>query len=295
MTLPLEHLDVWEGRGTSDDIVMDYISTGYLDKHLGVSAQHYDHTIIRGILTQEVFERGFSPILDKFYSTLLFRQLQVLILNCEGCNKINILPYLEQIRELTVYNSTIPAYSLNIDLPLVHTLQYLKLLYSSCPWMSGRVFKALKWITIDFVPDDGCNDPQPDTPACIELEWNNQVAAPSFFCVNLQKFSWINDQINDMVDLRSLFDFLLNCSHLQHFDCVIDCESDSVIQFVFCDAQEQGVWKDIRSVEVELHVMDGDALGAVTRKYEHAQHVEKWWKEFTFSSDDGFAIFKASM
>ena len=124
---------------------------------------------------------------------------------------------------------------------------------------------------------------------------HNQVVAPSFSCVNLQKFFWKNLDIGDMVDVKSLFNFLLNCPCLQHFDCVIDSESDSVIQFVFCDAQEQGVWKDIRSVEVWLHSMDDDALGTVTQKYEHAQHVERWWKEFTVSSDNGCAVFMASM
>ena len=295
MTPPLEHLKVWEGRGTSDDIIVDYISAGYLDKHLGVSAQYYDQTIIRGILTQTMVETGFSPIFNKLYSTLFFRQLQVLILDCEGCDEINILLYLEQIKELTIYYSTIPVYSLDIDLPLVHTLQYLMLCRSSCPWMSGRVFKALKRITIDECQDGAHNDPPLDIPACTELEWIDQVAAPSFSCVNLQKFSWRNKGIDDLVDLSSLFDFLRNCPHLQHLDCLIHYQCDSVIQFVFCDAQEQGVWKDIRSVKVELWYMDDDAIGTLTQKYGHAQHVEKWWKEFTFSSDGEFAIFVASM
>ena len=292
MAPPLEHLKVWEGRGTSDDIVMDYISTSYLDKHLGISRHHYDQTIIRGILTQKVVGHGFKPLFDKFHSTLLFRQLQVLILDCGHGVEINILPYLEQIQELTVYKSTIPAYSPDIDLPLVHTLECLILYSSLCQWMSGRVFKALKRITIDDYPDGGCNDPQLDIPACTELEWNNQVAAPSFSCVNLQRFSWRN-VVDDMVDLRSLFDFLLNCPHLQHFDCLLDYEYDSVIQFVFCDAQEQKVWKDIRSVQVELRGM-GDAVQNLTQKYEHAQHIEKWWREFTVSSITRGVVFMAS-
>ena len=294
MTPPLEHLKVWEGRGTSDDIIMDYISTGYLDKHLGISTQDHDQTIIRGIITKIVVESGFSPIFDQLHSTLLFRQLKVLALDCESCSEINILPYLEQIIQLEVNQSTIPSYSLDIDLPLVHTLKYLTLWCSPCPWMSGRVFKALKSITIAYFPDGGRNDPQLDIPACTELEWIEQVAAPSFSCVKLQKFSWRNDDIDDMVDIGSLFGFLLNCPHLQHFDCLILYESDSVIQFVFCDTQEQGVWKDIKSVEVRLWGMDDDAIATVTQKYEHEQHVTKWWKEFTVSSITGGVGFMAS-
>ena len=297
MTPPLKHLKVWEGRGTSDDIVVDYISTSYLDKHLGTSAQHYDQTMIRAVFTHQLFEDGFSPLFDKFHSTLLFRQLQVLNLDCNGHDKFDILPYLEQIKELTVWYSTIPAYSLDVDLPLVHTLQYLKLLYSSCPWMSGRVFKALKRITIDDYPSGGRNDPQLDIPACTELEWINQAATPSFSCVNLQKFSCRNNEIFVMVDLRSLFDFLLNCPCLQYFDCLIPYKSDSVIQFVFCDAWKEGVWKDIRTVEVGLWGMNDDAVQNLTQKYEHEQQVMEWWKEFTVSSNpyQGYAVFKASM
>ena len=270
---------------------MDYTSTGYLDKHLGISTQSYDQTIIRGIATQKVVDRGFSPIFDKFHSTLLFRQLQVLVIFCEGCDEVDILPYLEQIKELTVYESTIPPYSLDINLPLVHTLQYLMLVVSSCPWMSGRIFKALKRIKIDDCPNGGHNDPPLHVPACTELEWFNQVAAPSFSCVNLQKFSWRNYMTFHMVDLRSLFDFLLNCPSLQSFDCLFHYESASVIQFVFCDTQEQGVWKDIRSVRVELWGMEDDEMDNVTQKYEHEQQVMKWWKEFTVSRSRPYVLF----
>jgi hypothetical protein len=37
LTPPLEHLKVWEGRGTMDDTAVDYISTSYQDKHPGIS------------------------------------------------------------------------------------------------------------------------------------------------------------------------------------------------------------------------------------------------------------------
>ena len=295
MTPPLEHLKVWEGRGTSDNIVVDYTSTGYLEKHLGISRQADDETIIRGILTQEVIEYGLSPIFDNYHSSLLFRQLQVLVLDCDQSPEINILPYLEQIKELRISDCTIPEYSLDINLPLVHTLEYLMLDYSMSTWMSGRVFKALKRIIIDYWQYCDHIDLQLDIPACTELEWIDQVAAPSFFCVNLQKFSWRNNVVDFEVEFRPLFDFLLNCPCLQHFDCLLPHESDSVIQFVFCDAQEQGVWKDIKSVKVELFGMDNDEIETVTQKYEHEQHVEKWWKEFTVSSGDESAIFMASM
>jgi hypothetical protein len=43
---------VWEGRGTADDIVVDYISTEFLDKHLGTSTAGYYWGIVSGMVTQ---------------------------------------------------------------------------------------------------------------------------------------------------------------------------------------------------------------------------------------------------
>ena len=300
MTPPLEHLKVWEGRGTSDDIMVNYISIGYLDKHLGVSRESDDMSIIRGMLTQEMVIEGSSTLLfDKLHSTLLFRQLQLLYLECHQ-GEIDILLHLEQIKILTFHSAGITSYSLDIDLPLVHTLQDLTLWYSSCSWMFGRVFLALE--TVDFLGylDDalsGSNGPQVDMPACRELRWQDQVAAPPFSCVNLQIFSWSNEKgwVDEEVNLRSLFDFLPNCPCLQHLDCFLQNESDSLIQFVFCDAWEQGVWKDIRTVEVELWGMYSDTVQNLIQKYEHEQQLMKWWKEFTVSSIEGNAVFEASM
>ena len=295
MTPPLEHLKVWEGRGTSDDIMVDYISIGYLDKHIGVLRKSYDQTIIRGIVTQElVIEGSYTLLLDKLHSTALFRQLQILFIHTEHSGEIDILPYLEQIKELEVRSAAIPSYSLDIDLPLVDSLQSLYHTSDACLWMFGRVFKALKNCSVspwDADPDPwvACN-PQVDMPACTELEWNNAVAAPPFSCVNLQIFSWDNPSTDyRQVDLRSLHEFLLNCPGLQQFNGRFYYTDGHVIPFAFCEAWEQGVWKGIRSVEVELWGGEGQAL---IQKYGHKEHYEKWWKEFTVS--DG-CIFMASM
>ena len=298
MIPPLEHLKVWEGRGISDDIMVDYISIGYLDKHLGVSRKSYDRSIIRGIVTQQlVIKDGSTLLFAKLYFTVLFRQLQVLWLDGEGCGEINILPYLEQIKVLGIRIGTIPPYSLDIDLPLVHTLQNLILEGSPCTWMFGRVFKALERCECDWNSDKDFfwhNGQQVDMPACKELKWYENVAAPPFSCVNLQKFSWTNEDYDYKVDHRSLYDFLLNCPHLQYFDCSIACEHDSVIQFVLCDAREQGVWKDIRSVKMVIWGMD-DVVQNWVQNHGREQHYDKWWKEFTVSSSYGCAKFMASM
>jgi hypothetical protein len=92
--------------------------------------------IVRGMVTQTLDINCFDPLLFKqLSSTVLFRQLQDL---CYLGNKysrnhfyIHVLPYLEQINELAIHESSIPAYSLDINLPLVHTLQKLILEGSS--------------------------------------------------------------------------------------------------------------------------------------------------------------------
>ena len=300
MPHPLVHLKVWEGRGTSDDIMVDYISIGYLDMHLGVCAEHYDWEITRGMLTQELaLEGGGTILFDKLHSTLLFRQLRVLQID-DIHAEIDILPYLEQIIILEVFLADIPSYSLDTDLPLVHTLLQIELESHSYSWMYGRVFLALE--SFEFhgcLSNDlsGHNGPQVDMPACTKLGWHRNVAAPPFSCVNLQSFSWRNEAVhgNDKVDFRSLFDFLLHCPCLQHFDCSLKYESDTLIQFVFCDAWEQGVWKDIRTVEVEHWGMDDDGVRNLTQKYEHEQQLMKWWKEFSVCSILRCAQFQASM
>jgi len=73
------------------------------------------------------------------------------------------------------YHSNIPAYSLDIHLPLAHTL---KLSLSTVSWMLGRTFKALKKCVVNHVEDTSkdlstWNALQVGMPACVISEWNN--------------------------------------------------------------------------------------------------------------------------
>jgi len=73
---PLEHLKVWEGRGTTEDIVVNYISPAYLEKHLGTSRGQYDSLIVRGMVTQTlVLGHSDPPLFHQLHLTALFRQL----------------------------------------------------------------------------------------------------------------------------------------------------------------------------------------------------------------------------
>ena len=90
---PLEHLRVWEGRGSMDDIAVDYTSTGYLDKHLGTSSNGLDATIVQAMVTRSMVIGISDTAFLALYSTGLFRQLRYLQIICQSNHKILILPY----------------------------------------------------------------------------------------------------------------------------------------------------------------------------------------------------------
>jgi len=179
LTPPLEHLKVWEGREATNDTVVDYISTGYLDRHPGISSVEYDTMVVRGMITQRlVIHKAGTPLLQ-LHSTVLFRQLQDLEVDSTTSDHgIPILPYLEQIKRLVIHGGTIPVYSLNIDLPLVHTLQWLELVSAPFSWMLGRFFKALRTFHIRVSQGEPENlsmheGLQVGLPSCTSLELRN--------------------------------------------------------------------------------------------------------------------------
>ena len=91
-------MKLWEGRGTTDDIVVDYISTGYLEGHLGSRTDIYDMAIVRGMVTQRlVMGIRDSPLL-KLHPTFSFRKLQSLDITNDHDLEIHLLSYLEQVR-----------------------------------------------------------------------------------------------------------------------------------------------------------------------------------------------------
>ena len=285
LTPPLEHLKVWEGKGSMDDIVVDYISTGYLDKHRGISYKLDDLSIVRGMVTQDLIMYLYSTPLFQLDSASLFRRLQHLVLLCDHSKEIAILPYLEQIKGLDLRGGFIPVYSLNLDLPLTHSLQWLKLRFTTFPWMLGRTFKALRvfrMYIVEFPPENrsGYEGLLVDLPACTTLRLKN--------CSSdiLRLLSCSNIQI-----LRSrqfgpwtTFDLeALKSSSLQILDIDVPyyLEVDFMIHFVFCGAQEQGVWRDIRSVEVRIKFYVTSGVPFFDKIVGHQRQYEKWWKEFT--------------
>ena len=285
LTPPLEHLKVWEGNGT----MVDYISTGWL---LGISSEGYDTMIIRGMVTQRLVIDSSATQLFQLHPIVLFRQLQDLEVKYFQDHEIPILPYLEQIKSLEIWHGTIPAYSLDIDLPLIHTLQCLTLYFSTVSWMLGRTFKALRELQVHDPLGTPENQPRYEglwvnLPACTTLKlWVFSVNSLRFLsCPNVQILQWAQAwPAIDQAALKSLHDFLWNCSCLKTLEVVIfqNLNLDSLFQLVLCDTQEQRVWQDIRSVEMKVWLTGSSKHGEdhpFTQTVGHRQYYEKWWKD----------------
>jgi len=316
LTPPLEHLKVWEGRGATDDDIVDYVSTGYLKRHSGISSETDDWMIIRGMATQRlVIYESATPLLQ-LHSTALFRLLEDLEIHCDD-NAVNplmhhleisILPCLEQIKRLKIWSRIIPVYSLDIYLPLVRTLQSLKLVSSTYSWMLGRSFKALKEFEVDEPPGGLENQPrreglQVDLPTCTILKLDGCSVDHLRFlsCPNIQTLNLGQLRVWPSIDkaaFKSLRDFLCNCIYLQRLEIRISqCSGlQSLNQFVFRGAWEQGVWRDIRSVEVKV-LFSIDEESFFTQVVGHQRHYGKWWKEFTVTKETSrpMVIVRASM
>ena len=298
LTPPLEHLMLWEGRGSTDDTLVDYISTGYLHKHLGISGKEFDTMTVMGMVTRCLVIDIYATPLFRLHSTVLFRRLQHLELTCNRNHEIPIFPFLQQIKKLEITLGMIPEYSLDIDLPLTQTLQWLRLDCSTPSWMLGRSFKALQEFQIYWSPFPPQNPSrheglQVDLPACttLQLEECPNDYLRSLSCSNVQILRWW--QISpwttfNLAALNSSHDFVFNLSCLQNLDIFVPqyFGLDSLIRFVFCDAWEQGVWRDIRSVGVGIRFDSSSELcHFLDQTFGHQQSYEKWWKTFTVTKE----------
>jgi hypothetical protein len=300
LTPPLEHLKVWEGRGAMCDIVVDSTSTSYLNKHFGVSNNKhaYDAEIVMAMVTGHlVIGQSATPLLQ-LHSTALFRQLQHLDLTCAYHVEILILPHLEQIKKLGIWGGIIHQYSLNIDLPLTHTLQWLKLHPSTSSWMLGRTFKALREFQNDwpqFVPENLSMDEglQIDLPACTILRLEDCPMGYLRFlsCSNVQNFRWQQVLLLttfDVTALNSLYAFVITLSCLQqlYIDVLWGLGIDPLMRLVFCGALEQGAWRDIRCVEVKIRFRSSsEASQFFDQAVGHQQRYEKSWRTFTVTKE----------
>ena len=290
LTSPLEHLKVWEERGSMDAMAVDYTSTGYLDKHFGTTRKEYDAMIVTGMVTRRLVVGFSGTLLFQLGSSALFRKLQHLELIQGPDHEIFILPYLEQITRLEITLAMVPEYSLNLDLPLTRTLQWPKLRHSTFSWMLGRSFKALRELQIDrssFERKDlsGHEGLQVDLPACTTLQLEDCPMNYLRFlsCSNVQILRWTAFGFSVLSSLR---DFVFPLSCLQHLELVVsrDLELDSLIQFIVCGAWEQAVWRDIKSAEVTIRFnsfSEASHFFSQTVEHRHRLRYEEWWQTFT--------------
>ena len=298
LTPPLEHLEVWEGRGTANDIVVDYISAGYLDRHYGLQTQTSDAMIVSGMATQHLVIESFTTPLFRLSSTVLFRQLQDLEVRYNYDHEIPILPCLEQIRRLKIRHGIVPAYPLSIDLPLVRTLQWLGLGHSTLSWMLGRTFQCLREFKVDKPLDLPENKSRHEAlqvglPACTTLDFRNVsvnylrlLSCPNLQSLQGEPHSSESEFAFDQPAIKALHDFLHNCSRLRTLEFLIArvLELDSLMQFVFCDAWEQGVGRDIKSVQVKISLIDSssnDENQFFSQMVLQQRIYEKRWNMFT--------------
>ena len=315
-TPPLEHLKVWEGRGTTDDIVVDYIGTDYLDKHLGISDENGDEMVVRGMVTQCLLISIWDGPLLQLHSTVLFRLLEEFRLfhirhesfpNHDVENLI--FPCLKHIKRLEIVGGNILEDRLKPHFPLLDTLQWLKLQYSAFSWMLGGTFKALRELVVERSPNELENlsrheGLQVDLPACtiLKLAGFSEDHLRFLSCPNVQIFHFTVLRAISKAALKCLTDFLCDCSRMQQLEIRIHEEwghMDPLMQFVFGDAWDQGVWRDIKSVEVAVWLF-GSPRKNENRPFASMvgyQHYEKWWKKFTVTENpwERKVIARASM
>ena len=294
LTPPLEHLQVWDRRGIEDDIVVDYISTGCLDKHLGIAGNKYDSMIVGGMDTQHLVIYSSATPLFQRQSTLLFRWLQDLEVIGDRDLEILILPCLEQIRRLVIWHGIIPAAPLNSNLPLVHTLQWLRLGYSTFHWMLGRTFKVLKTFRIRGPRDEPENLSRHEgllvnLPACTTLELRDISVNHLLFLSysNIQTLEWWQLPTSKAAVERSQ-DFLYNYSCLQELEIYLCNYSgiDSLIRFLFCDSRKQGAWRDIRSVQVTVACTSSSRDVCFSQMARYRQYYKKWWEKLIVTMEE---------
>jgi len=203
---------------------------------------------------------------------------------------------------MTITDSNIPAYPVHTDLLLVHTLCKLGLGYSTFSWMLGRTFEALEHWEVHGYTTGGLaiqEELKVNLPACTELTWRSSVNFYLFIsCPKVQRLTWLGRNYNITLDeavFKSLHGFLFNSSCLQELVISIRHSSrpDSLIHFVFCDAREQEVWQDIRSVEVEVQFDSPDTRDQSFDQMVERHYYGKQWNEFKVTAVGASAILRA--
>jgi len=171
-----------------------------------------------------------------------------------------------------------------------------------------RSFEALRVLRVFRPPEESENHSRHEglhvgLPACTTLEL---IFCPIEYhrclsCPNVQNLyrSPRLSQTFDLAAFNSFHDFLLNLSCLQNIDISVPqgLGIESLNDFVLCGASERGVWRDIRSVEVDIWFnSSSEASDFFDQTVGHQPRYEEWWKSFTVTRRFAkIIIIKASM
>ena len=105
----------------------------------------------------------------------VFASLTVLKLTCRRMGSpVDILPCLHRLVTFEAHHLHIPIYPLEVHLPLIQTLQFLRLRSVSIQWMAGQTFPSLQSCHIKFPHHVDATAFQPVTmPACYNFMFNS--------------------------------------------------------------------------------------------------------------------------
>ena len=112
-------------------------------------------------------------------------------------DSVDLLPHLLKIEVLDLSNITLPPYTDDVDLPLIHTLHHLRLKVVSMQWMGGRKFTQLQSCSIHSPTTYPLLSSDVYFPICQELELGHrsvEVAgrfrAPKVDSVTMKSDEW---------------------------------------------------------------------------------------------------------
>ena len=112
-------------------------------------------------------------------------------------DSVDLLPHLLRIEDLDLSNVSLPPYTDDVDLPLVHSLRHLRLKVVSIQWMGGRKFTQLQSCSIHSPTTYPPTSSDVYLPICQELEFghlNAEVAgrfqAPKVDSVTMKSNEW---------------------------------------------------------------------------------------------------------
>jgi hypothetical protein len=166
--------------------------------------------------------------------------------------------------------------------------------------MLGRIFKALKefqnhWSRLGTAKLSRNEELQVGLPACTALEL---VYCPIehlrfLSCSNVQILRWSQSSASPTFDstaLKSFHNFVIPLSSLQNLNILVPqtLGIDPWIHLVVCGAWGQRVWRDIRSVKVQIQFnSSSEASHFFDQTVGYQQLYEKWWKTFAVTKEVG--------